>query len=111
MKQRLALFRPAFCFAFRTILPDLCDVTTHGAPAFDLSLVVRTTAAHVIPAVPLKPTARIFVIDPAILLPDRERLRGVHLEEIELRIVLRVTKFRFMKPRSGEFFAAISAQG
>jgi hypothetical protein len=36
VEQRLSLFGPAFLVTSRTVLPDLGDMPSHGAPAFDL---------------------------------------------------------------------------
>jgi hypothetical protein len=66
MEQRLPLASTAIKRPLRTILLQLCDVTFHGSPSFDLSLVVGTPAAHEVTAIPLKPAARIFVIDPTL---------------------------------------------
>jgi hypothetical protein len=70
MKQGLSLPGPAMERPLRTIRSKLRNVTLHGAPPLDLSLVVKASAAHVVAAVPLEPAAGIFVIDPTLLLPN-----------------------------------------
>src|SRR5262245_31202204 len=107
MQQRLSLSRAAIERTARAILLNLRDVTTHGAPAFYLPFVVRTPAAHEITAIPLKPAARIFVIDQAVLLPYRERLRRIDFEEVQFRIMFVLTKFRITKPGSRKFPATV----
>ena len=108
MQQRLSLFATAIKCSLRTILLELRDVTPHGAPSFDLSLVVRTTASHKVAAVPLKPTARVFVIDPTFLLPNPERLRCVHPKIIQIRIVTLVTEPGAPEPGRGKLFTTVS---
>ena len=88
MKKGLTLSRTAIDSAAWAIVTDLRDVPTHRSPAFDLSLVVRTAASHVIAAIPLKPPARILRMDPLLPSPNRKRLRGVHPEEIKLRVLV-----------------------
>ena len=85
MQQGLPLFATAIEIALAAILLDLGDVPPHGLPAANLPGVVGAAAAHVVAAVPLEPAARVFVIDPALLLPIPKRLRGVDLEEVQLR--------------------------
>lgn len=107
MKQRLPLAPAAVEIAAPTILLQLRDVAANGAPAFDLALIIGTTAPEVIAAIPLKPSARIFMVNPTFFLPDRERLRSVHAEEIERGIVTLRAKLRFLKPVVREFLPAI----
>ena len=59
----------------------------HGQPAPDLARVVRAPSAAVIPAVPLEPAARVIVMDPSLVSPVGQRLRGVHTEVIQFRIM------------------------
>ena len=108
MQQRLPLFPSALQLTRRTVLPDLRNVPPHRAPTFDLSLVVRTAPAHVIPAIPLKPATRIFVIDPPFLLPVRQRFRGVDAEVVQLRIVPLATELRTPEPRRRKLSGAVS---
>src|SRR5688572_7079167 len=87
MQQSLALARAAVEVSVAAMLLELGDVAADGSPAADLALVVRTAATEVVTAVPLKPAARIFVIDPAFLSPSFQRLRGIHAEQVQLWIV------------------------
>ena len=107
MKKGLTLSRTAIDSAAWAIVTDLRDMSPHRSPAFDLSLVVRTAASHVIAAIPLKPPAGIFVVKPAFLFPDRQRLRRVHLEIIKFGIVPLRTKLGLREPTRGEFAAAV----
>src|SRR5581483_9476876 len=108
VQQGLSLFRPAIKRTRRTIFPDLREVTTHRAPAFDLALVVNTSAPHVVAAVPLKPTARIFVIDPTFFLPNCYRLRRLYFEEVELGIVTIGIELCVLEPRCRKLLSSIS---
>lgn len=74
MQERLSLSPPAIYCATRTVLLELRDMALHRAPAFDLALIVGTSASQVVAAVPLEPSARIFVINPTLPAPDRKRL-------------------------------------
>src|SRR5687768_14374362 len=108
MQQRLSLFGAAFRLTWRTVLSDLRDVTPYRTPAFDLALVIRTTTSHVVAAVPLKPTARICVIDPPFHFPVRERFRGTDAEIVQLPILSIRTQLRAEKPRRRELTGAVS---
>ena len=79
----------------------------NGAPAFNLALIVRGTTTEIVTAIPLKPSARIFIKDPAFPAPDRERLRGIDAEEIELRRVTLGTEPGVGKPVVREFRLAV----
>lgn len=92
------------------MLLHLSDVSSDGLPPFDLSLVVRRAPAHIITAVPLKPSAWIIFPDPALLFPNGQRLAGVYAKKIKLWIVFKnalLLKFGFDEPILGEFFRAI----
>ena len=108
VQQRLPLPAAAVERARRTIFLDLRDVPPHCSPSLYLPLVVRTPATEIIPAIPLKPAAWIFLIDPAVSLPDRKRLRGVHFEEIQIRIVLLMAQPCVAEPGGGKLSPAIS---
>lgn len=82
LKQGLSLAGSAIEHSSRAILSELGNVTLGGAPSLDLALVVNAPAARVVAAIPLEPTARIFVIYPALLFPNRQRLRRGHFEEV-----------------------------
>lgn len=47
------------------------------------------------------------MIDPTLLLPDRQRLGCIHREEVQLCIVLFFTEPRAFEPRRRKFLAAI----
>lgn len=46
-------------------------------------------------------------MDPAFSLPDRQRLRSIYAEEIQLRIMSIFAQLRAREPVTGEFFPAI----
>src|SRR5262245_15343080 len=89
------------------MLLQLRDVSADGSPAADLPLIVADPPAAVIPAVPLEPTPRILVIDPAVGLPDGQRLRGVDAEAVQLRVVPLGAQLRFIKPIGRKLFGAV----
>ncbi len=74
MQQCLSLLSPASEIAARAILFQLRDMSPHRFPAFYLTLVVGAAATGIISAEPLEPTARIFRVNPSLLLPKREWL-------------------------------------
>ena len=71
MEESLALPRATGEVAAPAIFLHLRDVAPDGAPALDLALVIGTATAKIIAAIPLKPAARIFLINPAFRAPDR----------------------------------------
>src|SRR4030095_5606415 len=75
----------------------------NGAPAFDLALVIETTPPEIVAAIPLKPSTWILIINPAFPAPDREGLRGIHAEKIELGGVTLGTEPGLGKPVVREF--------
>ncbi len=66
VKDRLPLAAPAPEVARLAVLPDRRHVPGDRPPAPDLPRVVGAPAAHVVPAVPLKPAARILRVDPPL---------------------------------------------
>lgn len=108
MQQGLTLAPPTTQIAARAILFDLRNVSSNRAPAFDLAEVIHAASALIIPAKPLKPAAGIIVINPAFLFPNRERLRRIDTEVIQLRIVPLATKFCAREPAARKFSHAIS---
>ena len=108
MKQRLPLTGPALGFAARAVLSDLGNVPAHGAPTFDLALVIRTPPPHEVAAIPLKPAARIFVIEPAVFSPLRQWLRRVNAKAVELCIMTVRGQPRILEPGGGKFRPAVS---
>ena len=62
---------------------------------------------HVVAAIPLKPTSRIFLVDPPFLTPNRERLRRQGSEKIQRRTVPFVAEFRIAQPLGGKLSSAV----
>src|SRR5215207_10765808 len=87
VEQRLALPRPAGQVTAPAVLLDLRDMPADRPPALNLSRVVRAAPAQEVPAVPLEPAARVFVVDPALRSPDCERLGRIHPKVVQLRIM------------------------
>ena len=85
---RLPLFSATADVASSAILPDLGDVSLHGPPAFDLSVIVWASTTGIISAVPLKPPSRIVFVDPSLFPPHREGLRRVDGKEIQFGVVV-----------------------
>jgi hypothetical protein len=50
-----------------TVALELRHGAAHGPPTPDPSRIIIAATAHVVPAIPLKPTARIVAMDPAFL--------------------------------------------
>src|SRR5262245_26975177 len=71
VQNRLPLTPSALHIATFAILLHLSNVTLNRFPAFNLPLVIFAAATHVIAAVPLKPAARIVLVDPSFFFPDR----------------------------------------
>jgi hypothetical protein len=108
MKQRLSLTWPALGFTARAVLSDLGNVPAHGAPTFYLALVIRTPPPHEVAAIPLKPAAGIFVIDPAAFSPLPQWLRRVNPKAVELCIVTVRGQPRIPKPGGRKFLPTVS---
>jgi hypothetical protein len=87
MEQSLALSAPTRKIVPLTVSLYLRDMSADSSPTTDLSLIVGTTSSTEIAAIPLEPSARILVIHPAVRSPNRERLRSVDPEVIQLRIM------------------------
>src|SRR5687767_14344727 len=87
LKERLPLASPAIEIARFAVLPNGCHVPTNRAPASNLPGVVGGSAAHEVAAIPLEPPTRILVMDPTAAAPDGERLRGVHAETVQPRVM------------------------
>mmetsp|Transcript_41146 Transcript_41146/g.131664 ORF Transcript_41146/g.131664 Transcript_41146/m.131664 type:complete len:264 (-) Transcript_41146:2272-3063(-) len=58
-----------------------------GRPPLDLPLVVRTPPPHVESAIPLEPTSRVELVDPALGLPEGLVLPGLDLELVRRDVV------------------------
>ena len=87
VKDGLSLPPPTFEIARFAVLPNRRHVPGDRTPASNLPGIVGGSAAHVVAAIPLKPPARILRVDPAAAAPDAERLRGVHAEIVQARVV------------------------
>ena len=108
MQQRLSLPRPAHWVAGRTMPLYLRNVPPDGFPALDLpGILVRHASAHIIPAIPLEPAARIRGVYPTFLPPDRERLARIDAEIVARAVAARRGKPSARKPAGGEFLAAV----
>ena len=91
MKQGLPLFPATRPIAFHAIMLDLRDMTPYGFPALDLPGIIRASAPHVVSAIPLEPPPRILPVYPTPFPPIGQGLRGIDLEEIQLRVVFFMT--------------------
>src|ERR1700761_2792586 len=108
MQQRLTLPLAAGDVAGLAVLLNLPHMTANRLPAPDLpGVLVRDAAAHVIAAIPLKPAARIVLVDPALLAPHRQRLAGIDAEIIQRAVALSAGKLGAGKPAFREFLAAV----
>ncbi len=86
----------------------LGQVTSHGSPSRDLTLIFAgDTPAHVIAAIPLEPPARVVLENPSLLLPLRKREAGVHLEIVQFGCVPRGAKLGVREPIGRELAPAI----
>ena len=108
MKQCLSLSPPAAQLTARAVLLYLRDVSSHRSPSSDLSLVVAAPSAHVVPAIPLKPASRVFVVYPSLPAPFRERLRRIDPEVVQVGIVAFVTELCLLEPLRRELGPAVS---
>lgn len=61
--------------------------TSHAKPTVDLACIVVRPSAGVVSTVPLKPTARVLLVDPSALLPIGLISPAFHLVPIGARIV------------------------
>ena len=107
LQQRLTLPGAAILVAEAAVLLHLRNMSSKCMPTLDLPIVVRTTPPHIISAIPLKPAARIFMIDPSLLLPVSERLGRAHAEVVQSRIVAFGTESGVNEPAGGEFILAV----
>lgn len=105
MQERLALAGATGGVTGSAVFLYLGHVPLDGFPAFDLSVVIFTPPTHPVASVPLEPASRVLVSDPAIFLPDRQRLRSVDFKMIQLGMLLVIwRKFSFFVPIHREFF-------
>ena len=108
MQKCLALFSSARQVSTSTMCSDLRHMPNHCTPALYLALVFfRNSSAPIIPAIPLKPSARIVFVYPPFFSPHRKRLACIHSEKIEFGVVSGWVKESVCKPCSREFFCAV----
>src|SRR5262245_53971097 len=82
-------------------MPAYCE------PATDLPVIVRAAAAHEVAAVPVKPAARVFAIDPAPGSPDGEGLRCVDAKMVQHRVMALRIQFGVREPVGRELGLAV----
>jgi hypothetical protein len=70
MQQGLSLSTTTGKVAPRAIPFDLRNVTSRSTPSLYLAQIVLTTPAGIVATVPLKPAARIIVMDPTFFPPN-----------------------------------------
>lgn len=93
------MLRSAGEITCHAVVLDLCYVPANGLPALNLSLILlRDASPHIVSAVPLKPSARVLFVYPALFLPNGERLGRIDLEEVHLRVIALRREFRFGEP-------------
>src|SRR6185295_1201193 len=83
----LPLAPPTFEIARFAVLPNRRHVPRDRPPASNLPGVVDGSAAHVVAAIPLEPPTWILLVDPSAATPHGARLRGVHAETIQPRVM------------------------
>jgi hypothetical protein len=67
MEQCLALFWTAVQVSRSAMSRNLATMATNGFPTFDLTLIfIGNATSHVVSTVPLKPSARIVFVYPAL---------------------------------------------
>jgi len=94
--------------ARKTVVRYLSDVSLHRFPSSDLPSIIFVPTSHIVTTVPLEPATGIVRVYPAILPPNRQRLAGIHAEEVQSWIVSFWTQLRRSEPASGKLSAAIS---
>ncbi|MDT7814130.1 MAG: hypothetical protein QOJ42_4046, partial [Acidobacteriaceae bacterium] len=78
VQQCLPLTRAAKWISWLTIPFDLIKMATKCFPALYLApVLIHDSAAEVIPAIPLEPSARVVRINPAFRAPFREGPAGI----------------------------------
>jgi hypothetical protein len=109
VQQSLALTRAADWVAGLAMPSKLRDVPSDRLPALDLARIFgRHAAAHVVPTIPLEPTAWVVGMKPALVPPDRQGLASTDAEIIKRWVGTGRREFRARKPARGKFVAAIS---
>ena len=109
VEKCLPLAWPAECVTWAAIGLYLAYMASHSVPTAYLTCVFFWQAsAHVVPAVPLEPAARIVFVNPALSAPLGQRLRGVDFEKVEFRVARAFGELCAPKPRSRKFFRAVT---
>ncbi len=108
MKECLALSGATGHISPSTILTHRSRVSAKCFPAFDLSLVVRMPASHIVPTIPLKPSTRIVFVYPPLRFPIRKRFTCIYAKIIECCVTLSMTQLCTLKPTRRELPSAIS---
>lgn len=108
MQNRLALFAPAVQIARRAVFFDLRDMAADRFPSFYLPLIIfGHSSAHMIAAIPLKPSARIRRVYPSLFAPHAQRLGGINPEIIQFWIMEFRIESGAGKPVFWKLFSAI----
>ncbi len=108
VQQCLPLFRPAFEVSSFAILFNLGNMPLHRLPPLDLAFIIRASPAHVVSAIPLKPASGIFMVNPTLLPPHRERLRGIDSKPVQGRIVALMAELCIRKPVFGKLVSTVA---
>jgi hypothetical protein len=74
MEQRLPLLSTAVEITETAVLLDLGYMSTHRTPSLDLPFIIEASSPDEVPAVPLKPTSWILLVDPPPPSPLCQRL-------------------------------------
>jgi hypothetical protein len=99
LQKGLSLFSSAGDIAFAAVFAQLADVSFHCFPSGYLSFVLgREAPSHKIPAIPLKPSARVAGINPPLFPPDGKRLACADFEIIKGGVMSGRAEFCFFKP-------------
>ncbi len=108
MKNCLSLSWTTVLIPRTTVVHNLCSVSRHRFPTFYLSFIIFVSSTHVVPRIPLKPPARVILVNPSLRFPDREGLAGIHLVVIELLVSRAIWReLGFRKPRFRKFFRLV----
>ena len=107
-EQRLTLPRSAFQVSRVAVFLYLLGVSSDREPSLDLPVVLlRQSASHIVPTIPLEPTPRVLGINPPVTTPHGQRLTGIYSKIIKFRITLVCGKFGIFKPIHRKFFFAV----
>jgi len=107
VQERLSLLAAAIQPSGRAVLFELGNMPGKGLPSFDLALIVRTSSAQGVSAVPLEPSPGVFMVDPALLHPIGQRFGRIHPEAIQFRVMELMAKSRLLEPRFWKFLATV----